>query len=284
MRIDGREIAKEIFEDLKKRVGELAKKNIIPHLVIILVGQDLASQAYVRQKELKAAEIGAKATVVNYELGITNHELLSTIQQLNNDNNIHGVIVQRPLPAQIDEHAVDNAVVAQKDVDGFRDDSLFLPPLGIAVYKILENVYASTRGADARKPQGFVKLLQSKKIVVLGKGKTGGKPVAQVLNQREIPFTVVDSKTPNPDQVTKKADIIISAVGKQKTITKENIKQGTSLIGVGMFKGQDGKLHGDYEEEDIKDVASMYTPVPGGVGPVNVAMLLENVVIAAQTS
>lgn len=266
MRIDGKTIAEEIFKDLKSRVEKLKEKGITPKLVIVLIGEDSASASYVRQKELKANYVGIKAETLRFPTSISQAELLKTIEQLNNDRNVHGIIVQRPLPKQIDEIVIDGAVVSQKDVDGFRNDSPFLPPLGIAVYKIVEQI------------PNFA----FKKIVIMGKGKTGGGPTIQVLKQREIPYIIVDSKTQNPNAVLRSADIIVSAVGKQNMLTKEKIKKGVVLIGVGMHRGEDGKLHGDYEEENIKDTAEKYTPIPGGVGPVNVAMLLVNVVEAAE--
>ena len=266
MRIDGREIAKVIFEDLKNRVGEIRKRGVTPHLVIILVGDDHSSKAYIKQKGLRAAEIGAKTTLINFKDSVSGHELLSTIEQLNNDNAVHGIIVQRPLPKHIDKTIIDQAVSPKKDVDGFRQNSPFLPPLGIAVYKILQQV-----------PN-----FSTKKIVIMGKGKTGGSPVMQVLKEQGIPFMLIDSKTTNPKDLTKTADIIISTVGKPGIVHKGMLKQGVILIGVGMYKGNDEKLHGDYEEEEVKDIASFYTPIPGGVGPVNVAMLLANLVAASE--
>lgn len=282
MRIDGKQIAEEIFRNLKVRVAKLKEKAVTPKLIIVLVGQNPASLSYVKQKELKAKLVGIEANTLHLPTEITQEELLKTIEQSNNDNNVHGVIIQRPLPEQINEQIIDGAVDLQKDVDGFRIDSPFLPPLGIAVYKILENIYVPTPGVNAQKPQGFREWARSKKIVVLGKGKTGGNPVMQVLNQREVPFTMIDSKTHNPELIIREADIVIAAVGKPNIITKDMLSQGVTVIGVGMHRGEDGKLHGDYEEEDIKDIASMYTPIPGGVGPVNVAMLLENVVTAGE--
>lgn len=267
MRIDGKAIAEGIFQNLTQRVEKLKQKNVTPKLVIILVGDDPASTSYVRQKELKAKLVGVETTTEHLSSNISQSELLKTIQQYNNDSNVHGIIVQRPLPSQINIVEVDSAVDPQKDVDGFRSDSPFLPPLGIAVYRILQDL-----------PD-----FKSKKIVIMGKGKTGGSPVMQVLDRREIPYALIDSKTSSPQELTKQADIIISAVGKHNVIKKEMIKQNAILIGVGMHRGEDGKLYGDYEEEDIKDTVSLYTPIPGGVGPVNVAMLLQNVVTAAES-
>lgn len=283
MRIDGKGIAAEIFEGLKKRVGELAKnppaggQAIIPHLVIILVGDDPASVAYVRQKELKAAEIGAKATILNYESGITNQELLKKIKELNNDNNVHGIIVQRPLPPQINSNEINLATDPKKDIDAFHAHTQFKMPLAAAVIKILKKVYENI-GSE----KNFESWLKEKNIAVLGKGETGGKPIIEKLKKINIEPAIIDSKTENPGKILQNADIVISAIGKSHNIDFKKIKNGAILICVGMYRGADGKLHGDYEEKDIKNTALQYSPVPGGVGPVNVAMLLENLVLAAE--
>lgn len=275
MKIDGKQIAQNILDDLSKRVTALREKGITPHLVIILVGNNPASEVYVRQKVLKGESVGIKVTVKNYQLQITNYKLLEAIQQFNNDNNVHGIIVQRPLPDHIDEETIDKAVLEQKDVDGFHPNSPFAMPLAAAVLKILDSV---ARGQG----RALSEWLINKKIAVMGKGKTGGHPVLSALAKLGVKPLIIDSKTPDPKALTKNADIIISAIGKVNIITKDMIKKGVLLISVGMYRGEDGKLHGDYDEQDIKEVAGHYTPVPGGVGPVNVAILLENVVKAAE--
>lgn len=284
MKIDGREIANEILEDLKKRVGELAKKNITPCLAILIVGNDPASKAYVRQKELKGERIGAKITIKQFSNSISQSNLLTTIQQFNNDNNVHGIIVQQPFPSSIDQEKIVNAITPQKDVDGFHPNSKFEMPIALAVLKILEEIFFSlTRSHLARlKGETLISWLRSKKIVVIGKGETGGQPIIQTLRKMSIEPTVIDSKTKNPKALTKTADIIISAVGKSNIVKPNMIKKGVILISIGLHKGSDGKLHGDYEEEKIKNIVSFYTPTPGGVGPLNVAMLLENLVKAAE--
>lgn len=285
MRIDGKQIAAEIFEELKRRVGELKEKNlpagrqgIVPHLVIILIGEDPASVAYVRQKKLKGEEIGAKVTVMNYESGITNKELIKTIKQLNNDNNVHGIIVQRPLPEHIDSTLINQSVDPKKDVDAFHSQTKFEIPLAKAVIYILEHIFRSNIKSD----QDFIDWLKSKSIVVIGKGETGGGPTIKLLKKIGIEPITVDSKTQNPDQITAQADIIVCAVGKAGVLNPQAIKKGVILIAVGMYKGEDGRLHGDYEEENVKHIAGFYTPVPGGIGPVNVAMLLKNLVLASE--
>ncbi len=282
MRIDGREIAKAIFEDLKKRVEELKKKGVTPHLVVILVGEDPASKTYVHQKELKAQEIGAKTTVYRLPLTINQQQLLSTIEQLNNDSNVNGIIVQRPLPVQIDGNAISLATNPQKDIDAFHQQTPFTMPLAAAVLRILEKIHSSTSGVEAQKFQGFIQWLKSKNIVVMGKGETGGGPVITNLRTLGVKPLIIDSKTQEPDKLVETADILISTVGKQNAYLPQHLKRGVILVIVGMYRGSDGKLHGDYEEQNIKDIASFYTPVPGGVGPVNVAMLLANLVRAAE--
>ncbi|HSX40709.1 MAG TPA: bifunctional 5,10-methylenetetrahydrofolate dehydrogenase/5,10-methenyltetrahydrofolate cyclohydrolase [Candidatus Saccharimonadales bacterium] len=291
MRIDGREIAKEILQDLQRRVDILRTKNIVPNLAIILVGEDPASLSYVKQKVLKASEIGAVADVINLPVTISEKKLLEKIKKLNDDKNVHGIIVQQPLPKQINLQTLYAAINPQKDVDGFCANSPFTMPLAVAVIKILEKIYSEIEratGLPAKAlatagPRAFKTWLQNKNIVVIGKGETGGGPVISLLKKMNCKVDVIDSKTHNPDELLQNADIVITAVGKAGIVRSEMIKHEAVLINVGMHKEADGKLHGDYEEEDIKDIASFYTPTPGGVGPVNVAMLLANVIQSAES-
>ncbi len=201
---------------------------------------------------------------------------------MNNDNNVHGIIVQRPLPPQIDKEKISLAIIPEKDIDGFHKNSKFEMPLATAVLKILEKIQASTPGVDAQKPQGFIGWLNTKEIVIIGTGETGGGPIIKKLKELGIKPLIIDSKTPNPELITKTADIIISCIGKPNVVRPEMIKRGVILISVGLYKGEDGKLHGDYEEKEIKNIAGFYTPTPGGVGPVNIACLLENLVKATK--
>jgi len=284
MRIDGKKIAKEVFKSLKDRIRKLKESNVTPHLVVILIGNDPASISYVNQKEIKGKIIGAKISVRNLSSDISGPKLLTIIKQLNNDNNVHGIIIQRPLPKNIDNNKVSIAVDPEKDVDGFHPNSKFRPPIALAVLRILEEVFSSLARSHLARLQGetLISWLRSKKIVVIGKGDTGGKPVIDMLKKMNIKPSIIDSKAPNPQNLTKKADIIISAVGKPNVIEPRIIKKNSILISIGLSKGKDGKLHGDYNEEKIKNIASFYTPTPGGVGPLNVAMLLENLVKAAE--
>lgn len=303
MRIDGTEIAHNIFEELKLRVGELAKKNIIPHLAVILVGENPASVAYVTLKQRRGEEIGAKVTVLRYKTDVTNEELLAKIKELNDDPKVHGILIQRPLPDQIDVEKLELLTDPQKDVDGFHPGSPFTLPLPLAVVKILEYVYktniaegvarlgdphrapaTNVRTSDGGKERQdpFLNWLKNQNIVVIGKGPTGGGPIIKLLNKLGTSPTVIDSKTPNPKEVMLQADIIIGSAGRENVIQPDMIKKGVILVGVGILRGEDGKLKGDYDPEKIKDIAGFYTPTPGGVGPVNVAMLMVNLLEATE--
>lgn len=276
MKIDGRQIARSILDDLRKEVEDLRSKNIVPELAVILVGDDPASEAYVRQKQIRGEEIGIKVTLIRRSPSTTQEELLRTIGILNSDKTIHGIVLQQPLPPNIDVEVLTKNIDAKKDVDGFCQRSLFTPPIAEAVITVLKNI-------SSLEKQNFQDWIINKKTVVIGKGKTGGKPIINRLQAMQIPLEIIDTKTPNPEKLTQSADIIISCVGKKNTLKSEDIKDGAVLLAVGMQQGDDGKLFGDYSEEEIKNKASYYTPVPGGIGPVNVAKLLQNVVDSAKT-
>ena len=267
MKINGKQIAEKIFEELKTKVKRLREKNIIPNLAIILIGNDPASKTYVKQKILTAEKIGIKTSLFQYPNLTSTKALLERLNDLNHLSNVHGIIVQQPFSSNIDQEKIVNAITPQKDVDGFHPESKFEPPIFMAVLTLLNQININ--------PQG-------KNIAILGKGETGGKPIIKGFEKMGIKSLVIDSKTPNPSYITKNADIIISALGKPNILKPEMLKKGVVLVSVGLHKGTDNKLHGDYEEEEIKDTASFYTPTPGGVGPVNVAMLLENLVIACE--
>ncbi|MCL5438438.1 MAG: bifunctional 5,10-methylenetetrahydrofolate dehydrogenase/5,10-methenyltetrahydrofolate cyclohydrolase [Patescibacteria group bacterium] len=280
MEINGKEIAQKILESIKKRVDELKNKEIFPTLAIILIGDDPASKVYVNQKIKKADEVGIKTILINIASNsdaTSELKLVEIIKKLNKDKSVDGIIVQRPLPKNIDQELITNAVSPEKDVDGLRRDSKFEMPLGLAVLEILKQIHGSTPGVDAQKFRNWIK---SKKITVIGKGITGGGPVINILKKLNIEPTLIDSKTHNSRLATKNSDVIVSAVGKPNIINSESIKKDTILISIGIHKGSDGKLHGDYNENEIKNIASFYTPTPGGVGPVNVAMLLKNVALS----
>ncbi len=295
MRIDGLEIADKIFNELKPRVEKLKQKNIIPHLAVILVGQNPASIAYVTLKQKKGETIGAEVSLIKYETNVTTEILEKKIRELNEDKNVHAILIQRPLPDQINVDKLEQLTNPEKDVDGFHPESPYTLPLPLAVVKILEEVFEETKGTKEIKAKRtsvssgssvssitFDDWLKSQKIVVLGKGPTGGGPIIKLFNKLGVTPLIIDSKTENPNELKKNANVIIASVGRENIVRAENIKKGAILIGVGILRGKDKKLKGDYDPEKIKDIAGYYTPTPGGVGPVNVAMLMENLVTAAE--
>lgn len=287
MRIDGKVIADAIFAGLKERVEELEKKSITPKLAVILVGEDPASEAYVMQKQLKADNINAQVEIFQYPVETTTEDLLDKIQLLNTDSATHGIIVQRPLPAHINPDVLEEAINENKDVDGFKPSSPFHVPVVLAVLRILTEIQANESNPAlhsdlSNPPLDLTTWLKTQKLVLIGKGSTAGRPLMDYLNEMGITFQLIDSKTEQPEEITKQADIIISSVGQGNIIRSDMIKQGVSLIGIGIHRGEDGKLHGDYEDDQIENIASFYTPTPGGIGPINVAMLLENLVTAAE--
>jgi methylenetetrahydrofolate dehydrogenase (NADP+) / methenyltetrahydrofolate cyclohydrolase len=266
MKIDGKKISQNILDELKKKVEKLKEKNITPHLAIILVGDNSASITYVNQKKIKAEQIGANTTIIRLPSNISESELIQIVKPFNQNKTIHGIIVQQPLPQNINTETITQAIDPKKDVDGFNSKSQFAMPIALAILDIIKNIGISD--------------FKSKSIVVIGKGETGGKPIIQALQELGIKPSIVDSQTENPENITKNADIIISAVGKTNIIKQEMMKQNAILIGVGQHK-ENGKIIGDYDEEKIKDIASFYTPTPGGVGPIDVTMLLKNLITSA---
>ncbi len=280
MVIDGKSIAQGILDSLKTRVAELREEGITPHLAVILIGDDESSKAYVRQKELKIQEIGGAITIHRFKNNFSEGELLDLIDELNEDPIIHGIIIQRPLPPQIDKNKVTNATNINKDVDGFCDNTPFDAPVALAVWRILKEVYKQGGNQDMT----LEEWLKSKRVVIMGKGQTAGMPIITFFQKKDLPITIIDSKTDNRGEILRNADILISAVGKECVVTSTMIRDGVILIGVGMGRGMDGKLHGDYAEEDISTKAAFYTPVPGGVGPINVAMLLSNLVKSSENN
>jgi methylenetetrahydrofolate dehydrogenase (NADP+) / methenyltetrahydrofolate cyclohydrolase len=264
MKIDGVIIAQEILDSLKNKIAE---NKTTPHLAIIIVGDDPASKAYVRQKVLKAEEIGIKTTLVALDSGIEEEELLTEIKKLNNDDSITGIIVQKPLPKQIRNEIVNETINPSKDIDGFNPAAKFTPPISLSVLEIFIRIYKN------------LDHIKNKIIVILGKGETGGKPIKETLEKIGCNVILIDSKTKNSNEILKTANIVISAVGKKEIVNPQDLQEDVVLIGVGQHE-ENGKFFGDYSEESIQSIASFYTPTPGGIGPINVAMLLKNLVEA----
>ncbi len=258
MKIDGKALADIILNDLSLEVVKLKEKGVTPTLAVIQIGDDPGSTAYIRQKQKSAEQIGAKLIISNQLTAISDQQLQRIIETYNNDPVIHGIIVQRPLPKNL--HA--EYIRLSKDVDGFLTNSPYPIPVVSAVLTILGD------------------RIHSKKIVVIGRGETAGKPIAEAFIKLGSHVTVIHSQTTNTDDIIKTGDIVISCVGKPNVVRRDNIKTSAILISVGLSRDSKGKLRGDYEEEEIKDVASLYTPTPGGVGPVNVACLMANLINA----
>ena len=272
MKIDGKLIASEILSDLKARVDVLKDlRGITPHLYVILLINDASTLAYIKQKKLRSEEIGAKITIDDSTPNITTDELLEKIEELNNDKTISGIIVQRPLPKNLDEEKITNAVSIDKDVDGFNPNSKFKIPVGLAILEILKNIHK----------ENFKEWLSVQRIAVIGKGLTAGGPIIKTFRKLGLNPQVISSQTENRKYILKNSNIVVSAVGKAGIVKSEDLKQGVILIGVGMHT-ENGKLKGDYNETEIESTAGFYTPTPGGVGPVNVASLMRNLVESAE--
>lgn len=280
--IDGRKIAEETRLELKREVDALAKKGITPGLATVLVGENPASQVYVRMKEKACDRLGIVSRGVRLPADIDQADLISEIEALNADPEIHGILVQLPLPKQLDAAAVLQRVSPDKDVDGFHPMNLG-KLLSAKYWEDLPRFVPCT-------PAGVIRLIDStgveiagKTAVVVGRSLIVGKPVAMLLLARQATVTICHSHTPDLGSITKKADILVVAAGVPRLVTGEMIKPGAVAIDVGVNRLEEG-LVGDIDFDSAKDVAGYLTPVPGGVGPMTITMLLANTVRSAQES
>jgi methylenetetrahydrofolate dehydrogenase (NADP+) / methenyltetrahydrofolate cyclohydrolase len=274
--IDGVAIGKEIREEVKARVTALKEQGCTPGLAVILVGENQASHTYVRNKQKSSIEVGMKSELVNLPASVTEEELLGHINKLNHDDSIHGILVQLPLPDHIDENRIILAIDPKKDVDGFH-------PVNVGKMIIGQRSFLSCT------PYGIIKLLErtntpikGKHAVIIGRSNIVGKPMGQLLLQRDATVTYCHSRTVDLASYTNQADILIVAIGRTKFIGKEHVKEGAVVIDVGMNRDENGKLCGDVDFEMVKDKASAITPVPGGVGPMTITMLLKNTLQSAE--
>jgi methylenetetrahydrofolate dehydrogenase (NADP+) / methenyltetrahydrofolate cyclohydrolase len=275
IRIDGKLLAHDILDTLR---DEIQTKHLHPHMEVLLVGDNTSSLSYIRQKKRAADYIGATLHVNQLPITTTNAEFHTLLTNYNTDPRVHGIIIQLPLPTEsaISDHMV-HSVHKQKDIDGFTHNSPYRVPVANAVVTILETIHTKQQN-DIH--TDYLSWLRNQTIVVVGKGKTAGQPIRTLLESLTIPIVGIDRSTPEPKSILEKASIIISCTGVPTTIQKDSVKENAILISVGLSLQPDG-LHGDYEEQDIREKASFYTPTPGGVGPVNVACLMKNLVQAA---
>lgn len=276
MIINGKELAGKIRSDLKNDVEELKKNGIVPKLAVIMVGDNKASAVYVRNKSKACNDVGIEFEEFLKGDDTTQEELIELIDELNARKDIHGILLQSPIPAHLDIREAFNRIDYKKDVDGFH-------PINVGKLSIGENCFISCT------PYGIMKMLEAynievegKRAVVVGRSNIVGKPVTQCLLNKNATVTICHSKTQNISEVIKEADIVIAALGKPKFVTADMIKDGAVVIDVGINRTDDGKLVGDVDFENVEKKASYITPVPGGVGPMTIAMLMNNVVKAAK--
>lgn len=274
--MSGKLLSDELNEEMKLEVIKLKEKNITPGLVVVLVGEDSASQTYVRNKEKRANTLGIHSVVEKYPEKMTEMELLRVIDRLNKDDHFHGILVQLPLPKHIDSTKILNAIRPEKDVDGFHPINM-----GKLVIGQPERIPCT--------PYGIMKLLQryeidieGKNAVVIGRSNIVGKPMAQLLLMKNATVTIAHSKTKNLAAVAKEADILIVAIGRGHMITKDFVKPGAVVIDVGMNRDENGKLIGDVKSDEVQEVAGYLTPVPKGVGPMTITMLMYQTIESAK--
>ncbi len=282
----GKDVSEEIYTELRQRIEALKAKGTVPGLAVILVGEDPASQVYVRKKGEMCEQLGMRSTIIRMPSATTQEELLARIAELNSDPDIHGFLVQLPLPEGIDERAVIDAVAPEKDVDCFHPSNVgklltgnpdFVPATPAGVQQMLVRSGVETRG---------------KHVVVVGRSNIVGKPMAALMMQKgdaaDSTVTVVHSRTADLRSITKQADILVVAIGKPGFITGDDVKEGAVVIDVGTNRVEDpsspkgSRLVGDVDFESVKEKASAITPVPGGVGPMTICMLMANTVRAAE--
>jgi len=272
--IDGKTISLNIKDELKEKVSELKKQGIYKCLAVIQVGNNPASTVYVKNKKKGCEYIGIDSLSYELEEDTTEEELIKLVNELNDNDKVSGILVQLPLPSHINEDAVIKAISPEKDVDGFHPESVGALCIG-------------QKGFVSCTPAGIIQLLkrsnieiEGKECVILGRSNIVGKPMALLMLRENATVTVAHSRTKNLKEVCKRADILIVAIGKPKFVNRDFVKEGAVIIDVGINRLEDGKLCGDVDYDDVFDICSAITPVPGGVGPMTIAMLLNNCIEA----
>ena len=274
--INGRELADQMQAEIQKDVEKMTQQGIQPGLVVLLVGENPASQTYVRNKERAAATLGILSKVEKLPETISEEELLAEIDKYNQDSRFHGILVQLPLPKHIDEEKILLAIDPKKDVDGFH-------PMNLG------RLFVGKPEMIPCTPYGIMKMFEAydidltgKRAVVIGRSNIVGKPMAQLLLMKNATVTIAHSKTEHLAEVAKEADILVVAIGRGHFVTKEFVKPGAVVIDVGMNRNQEGKLIGDVAFDEVSEIASYITPVPKGVGPMTITMLMYQTVEAAK--
>ncbi|MBE7029430.1 MAG: bifunctional methylenetetrahydrofolate dehydrogenase/methenyltetrahydrofolate cyclohydrolase FolD [Ruminococcaceae bacterium] len=274
--INGKQVSQNIKEKIKKEVEELKNKGIVPGLAVVIVGNNPASRVYVNSKKKACEELGMYSVEYALKEETTEEELLELISKLNCDDKINGILVQLPLPKHLDEKLIINTIIPEKDVDAFHPvnvgkimigDFNFLPCTPAGVMELIKET-----GID----------ISGKECVIIGRSNIVGKPQAMLMLHKNATVTICHSKTKDLAEVVKRADIVVAAVGVPKMVTKDMVKEGAVVIDVGMNRLPDGKLCGDVDFDGVSEVASFITPVPGGVGPMTIAMLMQNTLTAAK--
>lgn len=272
--LDGKQIAKDYRQGLQDQVEALKEKGFTPKLSVILVGNDGASQSYVRSKKKAAEKMGMISEIVHLEETATEEEVLNELNRLNNDDSVSGILVQVPLPKQVSEQKILEAINPEKDVDGFHpinigklyiDEQTFVPCTPLGIMEILKHADIDLEGKNA---------------VVIGRSHIVGQPVSKLLLQKNASVTILHSRSKDMASYLKDADVIVSAVGKPGLVTKDVVKEGAVIIDVGNTPDENGKLKGDVDYDAVKEIAGAITPVPGGVGPLTITMVLNNTLLA----
>ena len=279
--IDGKQLAKQLNEETATRVAALKKRGITPGIAVILVGDDPASAIYTRNKHRKAEKLGMKSVLKTFPADASQEEVMACVQELNNDPSIHAILVQSPLPKHFDEKALDNAIIPEKDVDGFH-------PYNVGR---LYNDDPDKRYPVSCTPRGVLKMLDhynvdldGKDVVVMGRSILVGKPMQSLLQNRNATVTMLSAHTKDEEFYMRHADILIVAIGHPQFVKAQDVKEGAVVIDVEINRLEDGSLCGDVDFENVKEKASLITPVPGGVGPMTIASLMAQTVDLAEWS